>query len=88
MSTVNIIHEREQADEELERYSKRPRLSTPSLDGATTEDHVLPPSHALLGTPLPTAREGGALNFLESNVGISEYIGRGEAKIEGIIKQR
>ena len=92
MSTSNIIREREQEDEDLERYTKRPKLS-PETDANTTwetteNQHVLPPSHALLGIPLPTAREGGALNFLEANVGISEYIGRGGAKIEGIIKQR
>ena len=54
----------------------------------TTAEHVLPPSHALLGIPLPVAKEGQPLNFLEANVGISEYIGRGDAKVEGIIKQR
>ena len=52
------------------------------------DPHVLPPSHALLGIPLPVKSEEGALNFLETDVGISEYIGRGEAKVEGIIKQR
>ncbi|KIJ99367.1 hypothetical protein K443DRAFT_133079 [Laccaria amethystina LaAM-08-1] len=28
------------------------------------------------------------MNFLESNVGISEYVGHGTSKVEGIIKQR
>lgn len=50
--------------------------------------HILPPSHALLGIPLPVAESGRPLNFLESDVGISEYVGKGVSKIEGIIKQR
>ncbi|KAH6915349.1 pseudouridine synthase [Coprinopsis sp. MPI-PUGE-AT-0042] len=69
-------------------------LSEPATTAAAAEisfeedPHVLPPSHALLGIPLPIKSEEGALNFLETDVGISEYIGRGEAKVEGIIKQR
>lgn len=91
-----VIHEREQDDGDVERYSKRVKLDDepPTDDSAvkftlsTTAEHVLPPSHALLGIPLPVAKEGQPLNFLEADVGISEYIGRGEAKVEGIIKQR
>lgn len=91
-----VVHEREQDDEDMERYAKRSRLDEPEPAGETlakTEDpvshqHVLPPSHALLGIPLPVISKDTAINFLESDVGISEYIGRGVPKIEGIIKQR
>lgn len=91
-----VIHEREQDDADVERYYKRAKIDEEgSLEESaveftlnTTAEHVLPPSHALLGIPLPVAKEGQPLNFLEANVGISEYIGRGEAKVEGIIKQR
>lgn len=86
-----IVHEREQDDGDVERYSKRTRIEGPeaSTESEPTETpHVLPPSHALLGIPLPVAEEGAAMNFMETDVGISEYIGRGVSKIEGIIKQR
>lgn len=94
-----IIHEREQDDADIERYSKRSKLDVSDQDSSMDVDnkaaiiepdteHVLPPSHALLGIPLPVAEEGAAMNFLESNVGISEYIGHGTSKVEGIIKQR
>jgi tRNA pseudouridine13 synthase len=80
----NILREREQDDDDLERYSKRPKLDNTSPEPS----HILPPSHALLGIPLPQAQPSGAINFLETNVGISEYVGRESAKIQGIIKQR
>jgi tRNA pseudouridine13 synthase len=87
-----VIREREQDDADIERYAKRAKTDgdeaeqeEPSIDAA---EHILPPSHALLGIPLPVSEPGKALNFLEADVGISEYIGRGEAKVEGIIKQR
>jgi len=88
-----VIHEREQDDSDIERYSKRARLDTSANDAGMEVDgpvwdSILPPSHSLLGIPVPVAKEGSALNFLEADVGISEYIGRGEAKVEGIIKQR
>jgi tRNA pseudouridine13 synthase len=79
-----VIHEREQDDADIERYTKRSKIDTDTQEA----EHILPPSHALLGIPLPLAQEGSALNILERDVGISEYIGRGEAKVEGIIKQR
>ena len=96
MSSV-VIHEREQDDADLERYTKRSKIDTDTEEVQATAtqnnhkggaEHILPPSHALLGIPLPVAEEGSALNILEKDVGISEYIGRGEAKVEGIIKQR
>ena len=96
MSSV-VIHEREQDDADVERYTKRSKIDTDIKTDQTIAtqnghsepaEHILPPSHALLGIPLPVVKEGSALNFLEKDVGISEYIGRGEAKVEGIIKQR
>lgn len=80
-----VIHEREQEDEDVERYTKRAKLydSTESIF-----DQVLPPSHSLLGRPTPVIKDGQPVNFHEPDVGISEYIGRGDATIEGIIKQR
>lgn len=89
-----IVHEREQDDGDIERYSKRSRLDKSEQPDASTTDgpaepqHILPPSHALLGVPLPVAQEDAPMNFMETDVGISEYIGRGISKIEGIIKQR
>lgn len=89
-----IIHEREQDDVDVERYSKRAKTEdSPSLPEETevaddSPPHILPPSHALLGVPLPVAQEGAAMNFMETDVGISEYVGKGVSKIEGIIKQR
>ncbi|KAF9476508.1 pseudouridine synthase [Pholiota conissans] len=84
-----VIREREQDDADIERYSKRPKIDDEFAPSAVDfASHILPPSHSLLGIPLPTAKEGQPLNFLEADVGISEYIGRGEAKVEGIIKQR
>lgn len=91
-----VLHEREQDEDGLERYSKRQKLDDGTTQDArdgepsmTTEhNHILPPSHVLLGIPLPEATAAGAINFLEVNVGISEYVGRESAKIQGIIKQR
>ena len=91
-----VIHEREQDDADLERYTKRSKIETDTKEVQATvthdsheeAEHILPPSHALLGIPLPVVKEGSALNILEKDVGISEYIGRGEARVEGIIKQR
>ncbi|TFK29400.1 pseudouridine synthase [Coprinopsis marcescibilis] len=98
MSSI-ILREREQGGDDEQRYAKRqkteytsPLVDDAQNDATTTaiqdEGHVLPASHALLGIPLPVKTAAGALNFLETDVGISEYIGRGEAKVEGIIKQR
>ncbi len=100
-SLPSAVRERENDDEDLERDSKRPKMDDAGLEAAPPADepdekseeieekpHILPPSHALLGVPLPLAQEGRAINFLETDVGISEYVGRGVSKIEGIIKQR
>jgi tRNA pseudouridine13 synthase len=86
-----IIHEREQDDGDVERYTKRAKVDDGVSSVVSTEPtspQVLPPSHSLLGLPLPVIKDGQPLNFHEPDVGISEYIGRGDAKIEGIIKQR
>ncbi|KAF8897636.1 pseudouridine synthase [Infundibulicybe gibba] len=85
-----VVHEREQDDGDIERYSKRSRIDEDENQAkdASTDPHILPPSHALLGIPLPVAQEGAAMNFMETDVGISEYIGKDVSKIEGIIKQR
>ncbi|KAF9451677.1 tRNA pseudouridine synthase D [Macrolepiota fuliginosa MF-IS2] len=88
MSSI-VLHEREQGEEDLERYSKRQKLDEDAQSSERHEHgHILPPSHALLGIPLPEVTPAGAIKFLETNVGISEYIGRESAKIQGIIKQR
>jgi len=86
MSPEMIQHE----EEDLERYGKRPRLddSVHKMVIQPFDGSGHPPSHALLGIPLPEATESGAINFLEKNVGISEYVGRESARIQGIIKQR
>lgn len=85
-----IIHERDQDDNDIERYTKRVKLDKDdeTSESDASKDHILPPSHALLGIPFPAAKEGQPLNFREPDVGISEYIGSGGARIEGIIKQR
>lgn len=95
-SSAAAVREREDDNDDLERSSKRTKLEDAVTDNAgedlaTVEkkhEHILPPSHALLGVPLPVATEQGAMNFLERDVGISEYVGHGLPKIEGIIKQR
>ncbi|KAJ3774471.1 pseudouridine synthase [Lentinula raphanica] len=93
-SISSNVHERENDEEDVERGHKRPKIdvseTTVSDDTseATTEKHILPPSHSLLGVPLPIIKDGRAITFLETDVGISEYVGRGVSKVEGIIKQR
>ena len=52
-------------------------------------ESLLPPSHTLLGAPPPVYTEDGSMQrIMETDVGISEYIGHDVPKIEGIIKQR
>lgn len=95
--------EQDEENPDSTRYAKRTKLDEPqSLDNtvgdameetaetASTPEHshILPPSHALLGIPLPVMQKDAAMTFMETDVGISEYIGRGVPKIEGIIKQR
>ncbi|KIK68015.1 hypothetical protein GYMLUDRAFT_804143 [Collybiopsis luxurians FD-317 M1] len=86
MFSSSIVREREIDDEGLEPQSKRPKIA--SETSKTEPENLLPPSHSLLGVPNPPSEAGRAINFLETDVGISEYVGRGVSKIEGIIKQR
>ena len=52
-------------------------------------ESLLPPSHALLSTKPPVYGPDGSMQqIMETDVGISEYIGFDVPKIEGIIKQR
>lgn len=52
-------------------------------------ESMLPPSHALLGAPAPVYTADGSMQrIMETDVGISEYIGHDVPRIEGIIKQR
>ncbi|KAJ7590955.1 pseudouridine synthase [Mycena floridula] len=81
-----VFHERDQLDhDDQQRYSKRAKLDNEKIP--EKEQSILPPSHSLLGIPEPIS-EGGRLKFEEKNVGISEYVGNGVSKIDGIIKQR
>jgi tRNA pseudouridine13 synthase len=62
---------------------------TAAVLSGTKEDSVLPPSHALLGAPRHAgSKSGDGLRIMETDVGISEYVGHDIPKIEGIIKQR
>jgi len=87
---------RENDGENLHGDSKRPRIEeekdaikiSDQTEKTSEHEHILPPSHSLLGVPLPVAVQGRAINFRETDVGISEYVGKGVSKIEGIIKQR
>lgn len=60
-------------------------------EGTNTEvpDSLLPPSHTLLNAPPPLYTPDGSMQrIMETDVGISEYIGRDVPQIAGIIKQR
>ena len=61
--------------------------SSSAIFSSSTQGIILPPSHALLGTP-PSFGEDGSLRIKETDVGISEYVGHDVPRIEGIIKQR
>jgi tRNA pseudouridine13 synthase len=92
MESSPTIHERDDHNEDSERSSKRVKLIDPGAN-ATGDDDVpqvvnpLPPSHALLGVPPPIS-DGLVFRIMETDVGISEYVGRDVPKIHGIIKQR
>ena len=50
---------------------------------------LLPPSHALLGITRDEGPDGdGFTQMLETDVGISEYVGRDIPPIQAVIKQR
>ena len=60
-----------------------------NMDVDEKEEGLLPPSHALLDTRPPVYGPDGSMQqIMETDVGISEYIGFDVPKIEGIIKQR
>jgi hypothetical protein len=87
---INNVHPREE-DENLEPSPKRTKLDTETTQekAEATKVALLPPSHALLGLAKPDQPgPDGTRQILETDVGISEYVGKGVAKIEGIIKQR
>lgn len=70
--------------------SSEPAAKLPGPSIETVEDEaILPPSHALLRAPRHIGSHSGAdLRIMETDVGISEYVGSDIPKIEGIIKQR
>ncbi|KAF8663481.1 hypothetical protein AX16_001049 [Volvariella volvacea WC 439] len=82
-----LVHELDSSEQDAERYAKRPKLEN-QPDAHPEHRHILPPSHALLGIPLPEIKDDTPTTFLETDVGISEYVSRGIAKIDAIIKQR
>lgn len=50
---------------------------------------LLPPSHALLGVPEhEESDEDGFVQMLETDVGISQYVGRDVPPVRAVIKQR
>ena len=52
-------------------------------------ESLLPPSHAFLGAPEPVYTPDGSMQrIMETDVGISEYVGHDIPRIQGIIKQR
>ncbi|THG97146.1 hypothetical protein EW026_g4807 [Hermanssonia centrifuga] len=52
-------------------------------------DSLLPPSHVFLNAPPAVYTPDGSMQkIMETDVGISEYVGHDVPKIEGIIKQR
>jgi tRNA pseudouridine13 synthase len=82
-SESTLIHALEHDDDITAPSPKRIKL-----DSSLQTESVLPPSHSLLGIPLPVAPSGQPINFTEADVGISEYVARGIPKVEAIIKQR
>lgn len=77
-------------DEEIsESMDVEPTNSTTDANEFTVES-LLPPSRSLLGLP-PVSKvppDGFMHRTCEVDVGISQYVGSGLPRIEGIIKQR
>ena len=69
-----------------------PPTDTMSVDVSEPEkqaESMLPPSHALLGAPPPLYTTDGSMQrIMETDVGISQYIGSDVPQVSGIIKQR
>ncbi|KAF8351365.1 pseudouridine synthase [Amanita rubescens] len=82
-SESTLIHALEHDDDITAPSPKRIKL-----DSSLQTESVLPPSHSLLGIPLPVAPSGQPINFTEADVGISEYVATDIPKVEAIIKQR
>lgn len=62
---------------------------TTTVEEKKQPESLLPPSHALLNAPSPVYTPDGSMQrIMETDVGISEYVGHDVPKIEGIIKQR
>ena len=76
VAVVNIADIEDQEDMDVDAKGDEPET-------------LLPPSHALLNTKRPVYGSDGSMQqIMETDVGISEYIGFDVPKIEGIIKQR
>ena len=77
-------------DTDIAPTSNEPTTKSPGPSAEIVEDEaILPPSHALLRAPRHMGSHSGAdLRIMETDVGISEYVGSDIPKIEGIIKQR
>lgn len=71
--------------------TKRQKLSVNQAQGPSevVKAPLLPPSHALLGITSDREPDGdGFTQMLETDVGISEYVGRDITPIRAVIKQR
>lgn len=80
-----VMQDTEEKVSELEATEAGPSETNVQVD----EGNLLPPSHALLGLPSPACLPDGTLQkVMETDVGISEYIGHDIPTVEGIIKQR
>jgi hypothetical protein len=100
-TAMSSTRARDEGEETLAPSPKRAKLDGPHgrdedvamLDAPeVTEkaaESLLPPSHALLNAPSPVYTDDGSMQrIMETDVGISEYIGHEVPRIEGIIKQR
>ena len=71
--------------------TKRQKLDDPQtqISSEVAKVPLLPPSHALLGITRDGGPDGdGFTQMLETDVGISEYVGRDIPPIHAVIKQR
>ena len=71
--------------------TKRPKLDNHQAQNPSevVKAPLLPPSHALLGITKDGEPDGdGFMQMLETDVGISEYVGRDIPPIQAVIKQR
>lgn len=79
-------------DEPVVLTDAAPPSAAMEVDVAETAkppESMLPPSHSLLDAPPPLYTPDGSMQrIMETDVGISEYIGRDVPQFAGIIKQR